>query len=507
MLPEPLYDRDAIRLYHGDCRALLAALPGHSVNAVVTSPPFWGLRMYDCPPSVWGGDPDCRHEEGWVMIARRYQRASVGERSTLEGGSQRPQGDDTPVIIPETASCPLCRAWRGWYGSEPTVPMYIEHTGEVLRALRRVLRPDGALWLDLDDSRGAHGSRFPDRRRKELAVTPGRRAAGIPDMSVCLIPLEVARAARAEGWIVRSVIIIPTWVPESAHDRPTDAYRVLLMLSPAHGITFYWNEQTRRHGPTRPSNQAGLEGEDWRWEKDARGRPVRRSYWHAERYWYDGYVGRVPSTGRQRSERIGGDHDRPSHSRGGPISPSTYRNLGNVWDDIGPAAYPGEHFAVMPMAEAERCIGLSVPPEACPKCGRGRVRIVGSRSPRHEGTDGRGQPDGPGRLAAKRDLLRASGGDPDNPWPDAETLGWTDCDCGAAYEPGVVLDPFAGTGTTLLAAQNLGRRAMGFELSEDYCRQAVTRLTVGDAGVRRMVEAGRAGAQQPSLFEEAGHGR
>ena len=48
----------------GDVREKLAELPEKSVQCVVTSPPYWGLRDYGLPPSVWGGDPECEHEWG-----------------------------------------------------------------------------------------------------------------------------------------------------------------------------------------------------------------------------------------------------------------------------------------------------------------------------------------------------------------------------------------------------------------------------------------------------------
>jgi len=56
----------------GDVRDKLAGLPDGSVQCVITSPPYWGLRDYNLPPSVWGGDKDCKHE--WAKVAPRRTR-------------------------------------------------------------------------------------------------------------------------------------------------------------------------------------------------------------------------------------------------------------------------------------------------------------------------------------------------------------------------------------------------------------------------------------------------
>ena len=58
----PAYDADGLTLYRSDCLDVLPRLPAESVNTVISSPPFWGLRVYSgCPPSIWGGSPDCDH--------------------------------------------------------------------------------------------------------------------------------------------------------------------------------------------------------------------------------------------------------------------------------------------------------------------------------------------------------------------------------------------------------------------------------------------------------------
>src|SRR5271163_942196 len=88
-------------------------MPADSVHCVVTSPPYWGLRDYGTPPQIWNGDPDCWHRWG--------------------------------------AFCARCGAWRGSLGLEPTYQRYVAHLVGVLREVRRVLRPDGTMWLVIGD--------------------------------------------------------------------------------------------------------------------------------------------------------------------------------------------------------------------------------------------------------------------------------------------------------------------------------------------------------------------
>jgi len=103
----------------GHVLSVLATWPDECVQCVVTSPPYWGLRDYGIEPQVWGGEPGCEHDWG---------TAATG------------------------AFCPRCGAWRGSLGLEPTPELYVEHLVSVFREVRRVLRTDGTLWLNLGDS-------------------------------------------------------------------------------------------------------------------------------------------------------------------------------------------------------------------------------------------------------------------------------------------------------------------------------------------------------------------
>jgi hypothetical protein len=147
------------------------------------------------------------------------------------------------------------------------------------------------------------------------------------------------------------------------------------------------------------------------------------------------------------------------------------------------------HPTVKPISLMVELIEHYCPKSICVKCGRPRVRIIENKA-MVIARSGRAE------AAGCRTLPSGTMLEP----PEQTTLGWTDCGCAAGWTPGLILDPFIGTGTSGIAARKLGRRCIGIDASREYLDQAVRRLTVGDAGVRRMVAAERAGAKQESLL-------
>ena len=97
--------------------------------------------------------------------------------------------------VDQGSAC-ACGAWRGQLGLEPTPGMFVEHLVEVLREVRRVLRRDGTLWLNLGDSF------MTDNRRHRLAA-----GAGVKPKDLVGVPWRVALALQADGWFLRSEII------------------------------------------------------------------------------------------------------------------------------------------------------------------------------------------------------------------------------------------------------------------------------------------------------------
>jgi len=143
-----------VQILTGDCRNLLRTLPAGSVNTVITSPPYWGLRDYKIPPSIWGGDPECVHEFADTRTKLDLRKgaglAVLGERMKDGGHKQAGMAAAGGTTI-ERGFCTRCGAWRGCFGLEPTYQLYVEHTVEIFREIWRVLRDDGTLWLNLGD--------------------------------------------------------------------------------------------------------------------------------------------------------------------------------------------------------------------------------------------------------------------------------------------------------------------------------------------------------------------
>ncbi len=222
------------RLLLGDCRDRLRDLPESAVQCCVTSPPYYGLRDYKLPASIWGGDPGCEHAWGDTLA-----------ECLRPGRDFDPCGSETisrRYDPPLSAACSLCGAWRGCLGLEPTPQLFVAHMVEVFAEVWRVLRDDGTLWLNLGDSyvsaggsglQGKRGQRFDRRHTQEPLVRHRAHELGMGPKNLMGIPWRVAIALQGAGWTLRSEII---WtktapMPESVRDRPTRAHEHIFLLS------------------------------------------------------------------------------------------------------------------------------------------------------------------------------------------------------------------------------------------------------------------------------------
>lgn len=175
-------------ILQGDSLGLLRRIPEKTVQCCVTSPPYWGLRAYQTEPQVWDGNPEHAHEWGATQTAHSGQFCA-------------------------------CGAWRGELGLEPSPELYVAHLVAVFREVRRVLRDDGTLWLNLGDSYatgggavgrapggGEQGERF--LRAGMINTQPNRMPIpGLKPKDLVGIPWRVAFALQADGWWLRSDIV------------------------------------------------------------------------------------------------------------------------------------------------------------------------------------------------------------------------------------------------------------------------------------------------------------
>jgi DNA modification methylase len=182
------------QILEGDCRDVLATLPAGSVQTCVTSPPYFGLRDYGT--GEWeGGDPECDH--GGERVARRQ----AGRQTDVDGGipgSLR----DKPVTV---CKCGARRVDRQ-IGLEPTPDEFVQALVGVFREVRRVLRDDGTVWLNLGDSYAANmGGAIGATSQRHGRSNIGRQmSAGVPDglkpKDLIGIPWAVAQALRAPDY-------------------------------------------------------------------------------------------------------------------------------------------------------------------------------------------------------------------------------------------------------------------------------------------------------------------
>lgn len=481
-MTEPVWalDDGDVKVLLGDAREQLRLLPDESVHCCVTSPPFWGLRDYGT--AVWVPPAEleamtpaaravfeaCDHvvpSQGGTQSSTLHQWP--GNTLTAESAGQK----STRSFVGYREVCGRCGAVRrdAQIGLERTPEAWVESLVEVFREVRRVLRPDGTLWLEVGDSyagAGPSGASYqsPSTQRREgggqdgaFRVSPKLKDRGLTyadkkphDIPPGLKPKDLvgapwmlAFALRADGWWLRmdNVWARPNPMPESVTDRPTKAHSYVFLLSKS-ARYFYDAEAIRSTGPERVVKEP------------------------------DGW------------DTAPGGHGtihRDGRSKGKPAAAVTVgANARSVWT-IPTQPSDVEHFAMFPEALVARCINAATSEHGCcGSCGAPYKRLVevdgqSTRAELHE----RGpaayhasQPNGNGQA------LDHAGGHGDRLRP-RRTVGWQPtCACRhpQAVVPCTVLDPFFGAGTTALVARRLGRRTVGVELSPKYLGFARDRL-------------------------------
>ena len=224
-------------LYHGDVLEILPQLPEASVQTVVTSPPYWGLRDYGS--GEWlGGNEDCDHER---KLAR-----NDGGRTNTNGFHGSSRDDSDKGAIQHIGSCPMCGAKRidKQLGLEPTPEKYCANMVAVFREVWRVLKPTGTVWMNLGDSYVANPISANGANEIRSDVETGGlqkghsrrvtyRGGTLKPKDLVGIPWRVAFALQADGWYLRSDIIWskPNPMPESVTDRPTKAHEYVFLLT------------------------------------------------------------------------------------------------------------------------------------------------------------------------------------------------------------------------------------------------------------------------------------
>lgn len=457
------------RTIHASAHA--TGLPDASVQCIVTSPPYWGLRKYageqgvewpavdyapmpGLPPlHIPGCDPDCEHE--WTSYFH------PGQSGGTASAKVQIKGQDNFQIVPPTEQhyCRKCGGWRGGLGLEPTPEAYIGHMVLVMREMRRVLRDDGTCFVNLGDSYSGSGKGDGGQTRKQTtnrgsqfeSDLQGIVPSGLKPKDLVGIPWRFAFAAQADGWYLRSDIIWakPNPMPESVTDRPTKAHEYLFLLT-KNAKYFYDSDAVREAN-------AGI-----------------MPYGDKREF-------------KQNDERAQGKHGATSMFAGG--SKEEYiekyytngRNLRSVWT-IATSPTPFAHFAVFPTKLVEPCILAGTSARGCcPACGAPWVRVVEREF--HPLTDR--SPEKMNKASGQKGLDASNGwGDTPRGTVSTETVGWQPgCTCDADEPvPCVVLDPFHGSGTTGVVALRLGRAYIGVDISEEYLH-GVTQERMG-AGVQ-----------------------
>lgn len=390
----------AVQIIIGDCREKLREMPERSVHCCITSPPYWGLRDY---------------------------------------------GVD------------------GMIGLEESFQDWLSAMVETFREVRRVLRDDGTLFLNLGD---AYASNWPCPRRNVIGsgslangkreARPPRMPPGLKDKDLMMQPARVAVALQENGWYLRSML---PWLkrnpmPDSATDRPGVSTEYVFML--AKSKRYYWDgESVKKNGVHEPGKHRKAFTSP---RAQAMGREPSGNEKHG---WYTETGFRNFRAGDLFYSSLSEPHGLITDSEGNPLAL-----------DVNTAGFSDAHFATFPPRLIEPLVKAGTSEKGvCSECGAPWAREVERTAMVIDRSD-RTHP--LGRTRSSGTMVEP---------PAAKTLGWSpSCSCNAPTVPATILDCFGGAGTTGLVADRLGRNAILIELNPEYAQMARERVQA-DAGM------------------------
>lgn len=346
-------------IHNEDCRTGLQRYPDNFFHCCVTSPPYWGLRDYGV---------------------------------------------------------------AGQMGLEETPELFIENMVRAFREVKRVLRDDGTLWINIGDSYAAsamtaHNGQRATRDQEAMSGIKRRPSGGMKPKDLVGIPWMLAFALRADGWYLRQDIIWhkPNPMPESAQDRCTKAHEYLFLLTKskqyyynAYAIATPYADKTYTtfgidHKSSGLGDGTGLIASE-NWNSTIKTRQPKQ--WKTPDNWDTGTGthGAFHRNGREKGRKPRPGVDEKGGNQGnGDIPTNDRANKRSVWT-IATQPFKDAHFATFPEELPHTCILAGCP------------------------------------------------------------------------EGGNVLDPFMGAGTTGLVARKLQRNYVGFELNPEYIAIAERRL-------------------------------
>lgn len=426
-------------IIHGDAIEKLKELPDKCIHTCVTSPPYWNLRDY---------------------------------------------GVD------------------GQIGLEETPEIFIARLVEVFREVKRVLRDDGTLWVNIGDSYAAREKNRTEKQASAKSNIQGSLAAQSQSLKqktkivgelkpkdLVGIPWMLAFALRADGWYLRQDIIWhkPTSMPESVTDRCTKNHEYIFLLSKSK--TYYYDHVAIMQQAKNPADDVRRrDASSW----DDKTAPTEfvnglrpRENWKGSTF-DKGKTGRVMDEYRNGVRKSGNKERKSGAERGCPENTGsnvssnvpwegTMANKRSVWT-VTPRAFTEAHFATYPPELIVDCIKAGTSEwGCCNHCGAPYQRGYKKTLEPTNKASFNSNIDKRDIAADKQDAgsNRMKDGHKPGHINEYKTMGWVPtCECfDIKHVPCIVLDPFGGAATTGLVARKLGRNFILIEINEKYINE------------------------------------